>query len=495
MRAPGDVAIERAVKVALCCAGVMTVGFWAYAVGSPSSYQYSEGDTATWIWLLRRGQDVYAGSSGLTMLRTNYPPLYLWLVAALAPSDAAILLVGRLLAVAGMALTVLATWLSVHAATRSRVAPTFGAVVVLLWTRAYLWGAVCRPDALALGISAIGVTLAVLRVRAWPLVCALLFGLSLMIKQNLIVFPLGVVGWTLVGPGCGIHGQDVRRRDGIALAASLAVVVGVPFFGLHLFVPLVRYSVSPWTLRTFAENLMSALLPGIGAPIVSAVLVSRWSSLPDSAKGALGPWAAVFALGMVWTLSLGRTGSAFNYVLELQVAMTVLATSAFALGLGRILYALQVVVSLVDSAVRVGVLVFVTLPDARADVALAKSALAGVETPVFSEQCYYPIAAGRPPVIIPFLATQLALNGLWDATPFVTALREGAMTRVLLDFPLTLDLDDHDNKGHADRLPPGTLEALRARYELREHTESLYVYAPTSNAVSPDSRSAPSVDR
>jgi hypothetical protein len=446
----------------------MTAGFWAYAVSSPSPYEHSEGDIATWIWLLRHGHDIYAVSPGLTMWRTNYPPLYLWLVAAAAPSDAAILFAGRVVTLVGTFLTVFATWLSVQSATRSRAMATLGALLVLLWTRAYLWGAVCRPDALALGLSAIGVTLASLRARAWPFSTAALFAVSLLVKHSLIVFPLGVIGWALVR----------HRRDAIVLVFLLAALIGVPFFGWHLFVPLVRYSVSPWTLRTFAENLMSALLPGIGAPILSALLVSRWSSLPADAKRGLAPWAAVFAVGIVWTLSLGRTGSAFNYVLELEVAMTVLATSAFAVGIAPVVYSLQAVVSLVDAAVRIGVLAFGTVPSGKAELALAKSVLDGVETPVFAEQCDYPLAVGRPPAIVPFLATQLALNGLWDDAPFVTALREGVVTRVLLDFPLDLDLDDHDNQGHAGRLPPGTLEVLRARFELVAHTGSLYVYAP-----------------
>src|SRR3954471_15931009 len=102
------VAVAAAATLALFVAGVLC----------PAAWEYSEGDAATWIWLLRHGRDIYAAPSGLPMWSSNYPPLYLHLIARLAPSDGSILLVGRLVSLAGYLLATAMVGLSARAATR-----------------------------------------------------------------------------------------------------------------------------------------------------------------------------------------------------------------------------------------------------------------------------------------------------------------------------------------------------------------------------------------
>src|SRR5437879_2862004 len=94
--------LKRCEPLILLCF-LLSLVFWASVFGDPAPF-YADSDTATWIWLLRHGTDIYARPSGLPMWSTNYPPLFLRLVAALAPSDQSILRTGGLVALCGFLL-------------------------------------------------------------------------------------------------------------------------------------------------------------------------------------------------------------------------------------------------------------------------------------------------------------------------------------------------------------------------------------------------------
>src|SRR5687767_11520265 len=81
------------VGLILACLACSIV-LWVNVLWSPTPFHYADGDTATWIWLLRHGQDIYQAPAGLPVWQSNYPPLYLRLVAALTPRDDLILWTG-----------------------------------------------------------------------------------------------------------------------------------------------------------------------------------------------------------------------------------------------------------------------------------------------------------------------------------------------------------------------------------------------------------------
>src|SRR6266542_3380667 len=113
---------------------------------SPAPFEYAESDTATWAWMLRHGEPVYGPLGGLPMRLTNYPPLHLWLVARLAPRDAAIMTVARLLSLSGLLSTVVMARFCVAHATGSRRAGTSVALLLLVTFQLVYFGASARAD-------------------------------------------------------------------------------------------------------------------------------------------------------------------------------------------------------------------------------------------------------------------------------------------------------------------------------------------------------------
>ena len=459
-------------RVALLAAGVAAMAaFWLSALICPGAFDYAEGDTATWIWLVRHGRDLYAPLGGLPLLSTNYPPLQLRLVAWLAPSDASILVTGRLVALVGFGLALVAVGASVKRASGSRKWGLFAAALLTATVQPGYHAVTARADTLALGLGCLAVAQVALRVRGWPLASAVLFTLSLLCKHNLIVLPGGTILWALA--------RD--RRRGVALALSTAALLGGAIFALGLWTPLVAWSIAGWKARTFLRYFSQAVLPSTFGLILVGWLWQQRAALDERARQVTEPWAAVLAVGVVWWLALGRTGSSANYLLEFFCALAVLVSVAIARGApSRIAHAHLACVAL-ETLGWVIVHLAVVLPQARKEAVAARQALAGVDGAVLAEQTWHAsIAGGKAPIVIPFLATQLGYAGLWDPRPLVGALARGEVARLLVGFPL--EDPSADDYLHDDRFAPEVLAEMRARYRRVSAQSGLYVYAPKDPA-------------
>ena len=475
VRAPASTFHGAVRALAFVGAGVIAM-FVVEALLCDAPCDYGEGDTATWIWLLRHGHAIYgnAAAQGMTMVRTNYPPFQLWLVALLAPSDETILLVGRLLSLSGFLLTMAMVALSVSRATGSRIVALIAALFLAATFRAAFWAAICRADAIALGLGSVGVTLAALRVRMWPVLSAIAFATALLTKQNLVVFPIGTILWALT------FGRE--RRAGLVLAATKAALVGALLAVFHLFDAIVSGSVASFRWINLARHLATSVAPSLLAIILALPLARGARPVPVAAQAVLGPWRGIFWVGLPWIVALGRTGADHNYLLELLTALAVLAPTAVAFGASRKLFIAQLSLAVVESTLWLGG--GSTLIASRiADVKFARAQLEGVHGPIFAEQTYFAIAAGKAPVVIPFLAAQQAAQGLWQPGALIAAAHDGQLERVLLGFPL--EEGAHGSFAwHDERFPPGLLDAIASRYELTAHTATLFIYSPRVGAGS-----------
>jgi hypothetical protein len=464
--------IPTAARGLALAAFVVIASFWALAVPFPTAYEYAEGDTATWIWIARHGEPLYRATSGLPMRRTNYPPLGLALAARAAPDDEHILATGRLLSLAGFALALAMVGLSVRAATGSAAAGLVAALLLGGTLRAGFWAGVCRPDALGFGCAAAGVTAAALRVRGWWLIAACMFAMALLTKQNLIVMPVGTAAWALLR----------ERRRGLLLVAATGALLGAVLWRAPPLVDaLVRSSLAAWRPANFLRHLATSVAPSGLAIAMALALVRERARLPERARRVVGPWAGVLLAGLAWTVALGRVGADFNYLLELIAASTVLASIAAAHGKHARMFSMHAGICLVETAAWVAALALTVLPAKRAEAAAAARALRGVDGPVFAEQSWYATASGHPPVVIPFLATQLAAGGRWDPAPLVEAVQRGELRRVLAGFSLEDDPAASRLRWHEERYPPGVVAALRERYRLVDRAAppgELWIYAP-----------------
>jgi hypothetical protein len=400
------------------------------------------------------------------MQYSNYPPLHLHLIAALAPSDAAILPTARALSLLGILLASAMVGWAVWAPTRSRRAALGAAVLFAVTLRIGYYGVTARADALALGIGALALMIGVKRVRGWAVWCSLLFSVAVLCKHSLICFPLGLTIWAL------------RRapRHGMLMGGLTGAIVGTCIYCFGLGGPLLVWSRAPWDLSTWWFQFWTSLFPSVAGLVIAGRVVFRWSSLSPRARIILEPWVAVFFVGVVWTFALGRMGASSNYLLELLAATTVIAVVAVEEGLFRRLFHLHLFLTWLETVVWVGFLLFRVLPEARLEQETATRALAGVHGPVFAEQTWQATSTGHPPLVIPFLSTQLAQSGHWNPAPLVDALAHGRVERLLLNVSLAGRVEDDPR--HCGRFFPGELDAMRAHYRLIAHAGQLWVYAP-----------------
>lgn len=440
-----------------------SLALWLSAFYYAVPYQYSDGDTATWSGLLRSGRAIYAAGIGLPMLRTNYPPTFLWLVGKLAPSQYQLLRTGALVSWLSLLWTMGQVGLVVRRATGSAQRGLLAAGLCAISLPIALCGSTCLPDLLGLALATSAVSLASLRWRGWPLGAALLLVGAVLVKHSLVVFPVGLVTWAL----------RYETRRGLLLAGIAGALLALLVLGGGLFPPLVQWSAAPFTFTTLRNNWLLWVLPLSAGIYAAAVGAFASRDLPSELRVTLAPYRCVFAVAVLWLLSLGRTGSGSNLLAELIVATAVLAVS---LGSPRLL-PLHFAVTALMNLIGCGYVVWSALPTLAREQAAAQELVRGTPGPILAEQTWYVASASREPLVVPFLAAQLSARGLWDATPLLQAAERGQISLVLLNFPL--DDPTAFTGGHADRFPPELLPILRRRYTLKERIGNLYAYRPT----------------
>jgi hypothetical protein len=327
------------------------------------------------------------------------------------------------------------------------------------------YGAACLPDALGLLLVTGGAVVAARRVRGWPVVVGLLFAAGILVKHSLVAIPAGTIGWAVLG-----RGRTRRERiDGAVAAATTALVVSSVVTALGLWKPLVLWSMGRWELANLLEKLAGWIAPlGFGVAVALRAVVRPEV---DSPALTLGPFRGALVAALVWALALGRIGSGSNYLLELVVVVSVLATATAP---ASPLYTLHALGSVIQGAIWLVFLLVSGIPQLRAERATVAAVLAEDARPALVEQSWFATRLGRPPVVIPFLAAQLEVAGLWSHRPFVEAVERGDFGRIVLSF----DLDGEMTGGHADRFHPDVVRAMRGRYRRASRRGGLFVYAP-----------------
>lgn len=446
------------------------LAYFILAGSHVAPWAYVEGDVTTWIVLLRRGVDLHRLTPGLPMWDSNYPSLYLRLVAALAGRDESVLFVGRLVSLLGTLLGVLALAYSTGRATRRVMAGVLTGLLCLGCIRISAHAVLCYPDGLAWGVGACGVAFATLRTRGWPVLSGVLMGLSLCIKHSLIVFPMGVGLYLLV-----FH---KNRQHLVVFMVSAGAILLTELGKPNAISLLVFASSSRWALKEFVLNFGMYILPTLFCLIPTAWVVTRYGSLPKAERAFVRLWLCVLSCGVIWIVALGRTAGGFNYTMELATASTVLAVVVFAHGRFRWALPLHAFVLLGESVGWGASIVFSILPARAAELRVAQEVLAPLpkDALIFAEPTYYATLSGHVPCVIPFLSYQLERHHLWNPQPLHDALRAGAVQKVLLRFPLEAETP-------YSFLSPSTYAALRANYRLDRQVGTLYIYDPVTKGA------------
>lgn len=432
---------------------------------------------------LRAGRSIYPSLETYPLTVGNYPPVYPALyAAALAVGEPGlgqgrVLVLLALLAIAGMG----AWW--VYRETRMASAAALTPLLFLVTWNWNNWAVFTRVDipAIAFGLAGL-LVLGDGRSKRRLLAAGALFVLGVYTKQTQVFAPMaGLAMLLLTG----------RRREAMGLAGGMAGA-GLAILGILQLVTggefwrhTVTYNanVMEWgKLGVWAGHLARFSGEKLAVAVVGLAVLWRCRHAAPTALAA-GVWLLLNGISYI---QLAKAGSAANYLLELDVAVAVVACLACGLPLPesatrwRLVQPCLAAVLLVGAALQWLPLRAVSrhpIPVELPGSQVAWTRLVSAPEPVLSELPIYTIRAGKPVIYQPFIMQQLAAEGRWEQTSFLADLEAGR-------FPLIVTTQPMDGSAPTPGWTPEMRAVVERRYAPTEAVETwgfaLWFYEPRS---------------
>ena len=390
----------------------------------------------------------------------NYPPLVFVLARGLGLMGMSGLLAGRLINVLGALVLVgaITWWSKSRGVNGARLAGTvglmaasfpvlygFGGFRLELWAAAGTVVGFALLDrgssrrAMALG----GIALAVACFAKQTQVIPALVALAWVVSRRRLMAPAALT--TFAGSGI--------------LGAGLITQV----WGLEAWVHMLTYTVGTFSPANLGFQAMSYLAPWaiLFAFLARTAYVERRTSLSDI---VFWYWCGA----LLWSFSAARLGASHAYFLDLHLATVMWVGPRLfdSSGAGRSRsWGWLLVLQVVGANVGVGAALATNLVRLHAvqDDLPGLCALLEGQGNVVAEDVGLVRACGHAAVIHPFIMSSLASRGLWDPTPMVEDLRDGAYPAVLLPF----DPREPPERLQVARWSPALLAAFRSAPSVR----------------------------
>lgn len=282
--------------------------------------EWMEGGMLSHAWRLQRGLPLYDPPTA-EFIPFIYPPGYSALLAAAGGLFGLDYPTGRALSIAGTLLAALAIVFVVARHTRSHVASWVGAACFLGCFRASGgFYDLVRPDAVALGLAAWSIALAVERRRGAEVASGLLLAAAFLFKHNLAAFGLPIALALWIGRGRRAALMFVLSSAGPAGAMTLLLqwrsggrmltyLLGVP--GTH---PMLWERMLVGTPGELAVWLLPAVLAG-AAVLVAVQRPASWVAFGVAGATLLGAWVGSrsspvrgIPMGPPWAVGLMMAG-------------------------------------------------------------------------------------------------------------------------------------------------------------------------------------------
>ncbi|MBV9597288.1 MAG: hypothetical protein JOZ87_10515 [Chloroflexi bacterium] len=458
---------------------LVVVGITFYArVFDPTEYVYGESIVLDETHRLGAGQPLYAPPTGLPLTVTAYPPVYYLLVGSLQQlSGNTGYSVGRIVSVAAVvASAFLIAWSVHHIATHWAAGLLAAGLFVTQNLTVLLWGPTHRVDMLALCLTLFGLALATgcrTTLAAVPLALAVLTKQSYLAAPACVLFAL----WPRRGP--------IVRFSGVFVGTLLlSVGAGTWLTGDELLWHTVVANANPLDYGYFT-TMLSSFAQFNALPLVAGAALF---GLP--ARPAERLWRAYFVLsGLAALATVGKIGASSNYWLELTAATSVLigllafrlcaassARGAFtSAGLaGVVLASLLTCLPAYQATLNESVAMAVTGRSAddagRFDAA---PLVAGEPGPVLTDDPGLAILAGKR-VEFELIFTLLAIQGIWDESPILNAIRAREFGLVIVQEPL----DAPSRPLTSERFTETVRAALREAYAPAGQLGGYWLYRP-----------------
>jgi hypothetical protein len=420
---------------------ILCLAYQFLAVTHRYSLDYGEAPLVDQAMRLASGQNIYrADISTPPYTISNYPPLYVALVAASGKlfGFSQSFFVGRMISVLSAWASSICLALIVYAPTRDRFAALSAGLIFLAFPFVVYWSPLLRIDMLALALSLAGLCLLVWRpVSSRRLVgVALLLVAAIYTRQSYaLAAPFAAFVWLLA--------RDWRQALKLtALVGGLALILFLVLNGLTrggFFFNIVTANVNEFKLELLEYNwdrLREAALILLCIGGVSLFLSRRWNPL----------WtlAAPYLIGAILSAAtIGKIGSNFNYLMELCAALSLSAGAVIASSRAHLsAYSLRAAL-LIILAVAIGKMLHATLHDytwdlrerrvATRELSQLESMVAETNGLILADEYMGMLTLqGRPLLIQPFEVTQLAWAGKWDQTPLLNSINKKEFAAIIL---------------------------------------------------------------
>ncbi len=288
-----------------------------FRLGANVQLDYNEGWNAARAALAARLQPLYGAPPGLAV--TNYPPLSFALIGLLSHFSLDVVLVGRILSLAGLAFVCLAIRHAVRSFLPDGRAAWVAAALFFVWLEVLEPSriAVDDPQLLGMGFEMAGFLL-VLPPQPRPraaIASAVFYALGVFTKQNLIALPLATAATLALGR----QWRLLRWWTAAGLVFSLLLLaLTEAVFGRYFFADLLcprAYSVEE-ALRQSASYLVILL------PVFVISGIWAWRNRNDPSRRLLAlSWLFAHGLGFFF---LGGDGTSGNILFEALVCEAII---------------------------------------------------------------------------------------------------------------------------------------------------------------------------
>ena len=475
-------AAQVGLRVLLVIGLAVVLIYQALSLGYRYPLDYGESPLADQALRLSTGQNIYRPNLDTPPYTiSNYPPVYLAVLAPFAALLGPGFTAGRFVSMLGAWVAAVCLGTLVHAHSRDKLAGAITGAVFLTIPFVTHWSSFMRVDLLALALS-LGALALLVRwpARRWSFWAAgLLLVAAIFTRQSYaLAAPLAAFTWLLTRDR-----QGWRRALGLAalvggLTLALFVVLQVVTGGGFYF-NIVTANVNEYRLDILQDNiegLVDAAWPLLALGGLSLLLIWRWNPLY-----AL---AAPYLLGAALSsLTIGKIGSNVNYLLELCAALS-LAAGLLLVGLRQTvrihaLTAVLLALLATQTVLSIRTTLFRYAGDLSNRLFLGselrelEALVRATERPVLADE-YMGLSTltGHPLYLQPFETTQLALAGAWDQSALVDSIAAQAFDLILI----------YDRPWYITRWTPEMLAAIEGEYRLTARLADTRVYEPYDSA-------------
>ncbi len=313
---------------------------WLAFVGLSYPYQldYGEGIVLWFAQQIARGAPIYKALEGYPYASSNYPPLALWLSAALMPIFGDGYFSGRLLNFAAALVTAALIFRIVKSETRAARAAALAALFFFGAPYVYHWIPLFRVDLIGLAFAFAGIYF----VWAWErrrqtadrrqilyfCLFTFCFLLALYAKHTLIAAPAAAFLAIFARDTCtATHAVRCKcKRAAVLFALALGATGGAIYLALDAATRgAFTFGLITSNATVFLTDQLIALLKNFALTFAPLIVLAAWELFARIRARRLGvlEWYAVTSFAFL--IFAGRVGAWENYFFEAIVAVCVLA--------------------------------------------------------------------------------------------------------------------------------------------------------------------------